>query len=107
MINAKQALEDPDSIFYYYQKLIRLRKEQEIIVEGVFKGLLNDDENIYAYQRTLGDKKLVVACNFSDREVACDLFEQQEGEELISNYHFHKEGVLKPYEARVVLYENV
>lgn len=107
MINAKQAMEDPDSIFYYYQKLIRLRKEQEIIVEGVFKGLLNDDENIYAYQRTLGDQKLVVACNFSDREVACNLFEQQEGEELISNYHFHKEGVLKPYEARVVLYENV
>ena len=107
MINAKQALEDPDSIFYYYQKLIRLRKEQEIIVEGIFEGLLNDDENIYAYQRTLGTQKMVVACNFSDQEVPCDLFEQQEGTELISNYHFHKQGVLKPYEARVVLYGNI
>ena len=106
MINAKQALEDSDSIFYYYQKLIRLRKEREIIVEGIFEGLLNDDENIYAYQRTLGDQKMVVACNFSNREVPCDLFAQQEGEELISNYHFHKDGVLKPYEARVVLYKN-
>lgn len=107
MINAKQAMEDPDSIFYYYQKLIRLRKEQEIIVEGIFKGLLNDDKNIYAYQRTLGNQKMIVACNFSDGEVACDLFEQQNGEELISNYRFHKKGVLKPYEARVVLYENI
>lgn len=106
MINAKAAMEDPDSIFYYYQKLIRLRKEQEIIVEGVFKGLLNDDENIYAYERTLGNQKLVVACNFSQNEVACDLFAQKEGKELISNYRFHKEGVLKPYEARVILYEN-
>lgn len=106
MINAKAAMEDPDSIFYYYQKLIRLRKEQEIIVEGVFKGLLNDDENIYAYERTLGNQKLVVACNFSQNEVACDLFTQEEGKELISNYRFHKEGVLKPYEARVILYEN-
>lgn len=106
MINAKAAMEDPDSIFYYYQKLIRLRKEQEIIVEGVFKGLLNDDENIYAYERTLGNQKLVVACNFSQNEVACDLFAQEEGKELISNYRFHKEGVLKPYEARVILYEN-
>lgn len=92
MLNAKAAMEDPDSIFYYYQKLIRLRKEQEIIVEGVFKGLLNDDENIYAYERTLGNQKLVVACNFSDQEVACDLFAQERGEELISNYRFHKEG---------------
>ena len=76
-------------------------------MEGVFEGLLNDDENIYAYQRTLGDQKMVVACNFSDREVACNLFEQQKGTEMISNYHFHKKGVLKPYEARVVLYGNV
>ena len=106
MINAKQALDDSDSIFYYYQKLIRLRKEREIIVEGIFEGLLNDDENIYAYQRTLGNQKMVVACNFSNREVPCELFAQQEGEELISNYHFHKDGVLKPYEARVVLYKN-
>ena len=106
-INAKEQLARPDSVFHFYQKLIRLRKEQEIVVEGVFEGLLNDDENIYAYQRTLGDQKMVVACNFSDREVACNLFEQQEGTEMISNYHFHKKGVLKPYEARVVLYGNV
>ena len=75
-------------------------------MEGIFEGLLNDDENIYAYQRTLGNQKMVVACNFSNREVPCDLFARQEGEELISNYHFHKDGALKPYEARVVLYEN-
>ena len=36
-INAKAALEDKDSVFYYYQKLIRLRHENEIIVEGVFQ----------------------------------------------------------------------
>ena len=104
MINAKQALADKDSVFYYYQKLIALRKQYEIIIEGVFEGLLNDDENIYAYQRVLGDQKLVVACNFSEKEVPCALFDGKEGQELISNYKFHKDGVLKPYEARVILY---
>lgn len=104
MINAKQALADKDSVFYYYQKLIALRKQYEIIIEGVFEGLLNDDENIYAYQRVLGDQKLVVACNFSEKEVPCTLFDGKEGQELISNYKFHKDGVLKPYEARVILY---
>ena len=39
-INAKAALEDKDSVFYYYQKLIRLRHQYEVIVEGVFHGLL-------------------------------------------------------------------
>ena len=106
MINAKSALEDKDSVFYYYQKLIKLRKENEIIIDGVFKGLLEEDENIYAYERILGDQKLLVACNFSGNTVACDLFEAEEvkkGQELISNYTYHDKGVLKPYEARVVL----
>ena len=39
-INAKAALEDKDSVFYYYQKLIRLHHQYEVIVEGVFHGLL-------------------------------------------------------------------
>ena len=106
MINAKKALEDKDSVFYYYQKLIKLRKEHEIIIDGVFKGLLEDDENIYAYERVLREQKLLVACNFSEKTVDCNLFDSEivkKGQELISNYVYHEEGVLKPYEARVVL----
>ena len=103
-INAKAALEDKDSVFYYYQKLIQLRHQYEIIVEGVFQGLLEDNDDIYAYERTLENEKLVVACNFTDKEVPCDLFEGKEGEELITNYRHHVAGALKPYETRVVLY---
>ena len=106
-INAKAALEDKNSVFYYYQKLIQMRKEYEIVVEGVFEGLLEDDENIYAYQRKLGNQTLVVACNFSDKKVPCTLFEGAAGgKEMISNYKNHETGILKPYEARVVLIEN-
>mgnify|MGYP000790140560 FL=1 len=106
-INAKAALEDKDSVFYYYQKLIQMRKEYEIIVDGIFEGLLEDDENIYAYQRKLGDQTLIVACNFSDKKVPCTLFGGAAGgKEMISNYKNHETGILKPYEARVVLIEN-
>ena len=104
-INAKAALEDKDSVFYYYQKLIRLRHQYEVIVEGVFHGLLEDNDDIYAYERILGDEKLVVACNFTNKEVPCDLFEGKEGEELITNYKNHVAGVLQPYETRVILYK--
>ena len=104
-INAKAALEDKDSVFYYYQKLIQLRHQYEVIVEGVFHGLLEDNDDIYAYERTLGDEKLVVACNFTNKEVPCDLFEGKEGEELITNYKNHVAGALQPYETRVILYK--
>ena len=104
-INAAQQLEDPDSVFHYYQKLIRLRHQYEVIVEGVFHGLLEDNDDIYAYERTLGNEKLVVACNFTNKEVPCELFEENEGEELITNYKNHVAGALQPYETRVILYK--
>ncbi|MBR4573552.1 MAG: alpha-glucosidase [Lachnospiraceae bacterium] len=102
-INAEAALADPDSVFYYYQKLIRLRHENDIIVYGTFHPLLEDDENIYAYERRLDGKVLTVACNWADKEVPCCLFDDLSGEELISNYKEHKHGTLLPYEARAVL----
>lgn len=102
-INARAALADPDSIFYYYQKLIRLRHENPVIVYGVFHGLMDESESVYAYKRVLDGQTLTVACNFTDQEQTCLLFDRAEGVELISNYKEHLEGKLQPYEARVVL----
>ena len=47
------ALADPDSIFHYYQQLIRLRKENPVIVHGRYDLLLEAHEEIYAFTRTL------------------------------------------------------
>lgn len=102
-INAKKALQDPNSVFYFYQKLIALRKKYEIIVEGVFEPLLEEDEKIYAYRRMLQKEKLYVVCNFTKEIVPCTLLDKINGEELISNYSEHQKGVLLPYEARVLL----
>ncbi len=102
-INAEAALKDPDSVFYYYQKILKLRKKHPIIVYGTFEPLLETDENVYAYARVYEGKRLLVACNWRDREVSCTLFDSTKGETILSNYPAHKEGLLQPYEARVVL----
>ena len=102
-INAQAAVADPDSVFHYYQELIRLRHTLPIIVYGKFEGLLEDSETIYAYRRLLNGQVLTVACNFTDQEQACDLCEDPAARELISNYKTHKTGTLQPYEARVIL----
>lgn len=103
-INTKESLADPDSIFYYYQKLIKLRHTCPIIVYGEFKPLLTDSETIYAYERHLDGKTLTLAANWTENEVPCSVFNEIEGEELISNYKEHKEGWLAPYEVRVILH---
>lgn len=101
LINAQKEQADENSVYHYYKKLIALRKQYEVIVYGDFQPLLEQDENIYAFERTLGREKLTVACNFTESEVACSLFDGGEGKELICNYQEHIRGKLKAYEARV------
>ena len=107
-INVADQLKREDSVFHYYQKLIRLRKENEIIVYGNYELLLPEDENIFAYTRSLDGKKLLTVCNFSKSEQKFDFSGYENAEILISNYNrdAREDGILKPYEATVLLLEN-
>ena len=106
-INANSAVADEDSIFHYYRKLIELRHQLPIVVNGKFELLLEDDERIFAYKRTLGDEQLLVLGNFSDDEVTAPLDGADDWaaqDVLIGNYPASSAGpgiVLRPWEARV------
>jgi len=108
-INAAQALADPDSIFYYYQRLIHLRKQHPIIVYGTYDLLLDDHPEIYAFRRRLQDEQLLVILNFNANTPIFTLPENikyKDKELLINNYTIDPEGdihniPLRPYEARV------
>ena len=58
-INVKNSLEDKDSIFYYYQKLIQLRKNYNVIAYGDIKPLLREDKRVFAYERNYKGQKLI------------------------------------------------
>ena len=104
-INVKQALADENSIFYCYQKLIQMRKENPIMVYGDYELLLPEDKNIYAYKRTYQNKTWLIICNFYEHNVEFSL--NGTGKILISNYENSctdlTKGKLRPYEA--IIYE--
>ncbi len=108
-INVKQALTDPNSIFYYYQKLIRLRQENPIIVYGKYNLILDAHREIYAFTRSLEDTRLLVILNFTKNTpifaLPTSLFFSDK-ELLISNYEVDPAEdihllTLRPFEARV------
>jgi len=107
-INVADQLKREDSVFHYYQKLIKLRKEYEIIVYGKYELLLPDDEHIFAYVRTLGNQKLLVVCNFSKTEQKFDFSGYENAKVLISNYdgNISEKATLKPYSAIALLLDN-
>ncbi len=109
-INAKNALEDSNSVFYFYQKLISLRKQYPIIAEGDFQMILEAHDKVMAYTRSFENKMLIVINNFygEDTEVQLpnDLIERVENSSvLIGNYEstpaLSCEMTLKPYQSIV------
>ncbi|WP_035121014.1 glycoside hydrolase family 13 protein [Cohnella panacarvi] len=109
-INVAESLRDPDSIFRYYQRLIRLRKQHPILIYGDYEIVAEDHEQIYAYTRTWQGETWLVLLNFSADEARFELPEAlqacSEGELTLSNYADAHGGPLKgltlrAYEARV------
>ena len=108
-INVAKDLKDSNLIFYYYQKLIQLRKENLIIVYGDYQPILENDEHVYAYLRTIDQGRLLIILNFFADSVTFNLpanINYKDKEVLISNYNIEgeedlKEILLRPYEARV------
>lgn len=105
-INAKEQMEREDSVFHYYQKLISLRKKEPVIVYGTFALLMPEDEDIFMYTRTYEQEKLLVICNFSQKERELEIPEKWErGTILLGNYKDAAVGrkmCLRDYEAIVI-----
>jgi oligo-1,6-glucosidase len=101
-INAAAEVDDPDSVYNYYKKLIGLRKENNIIVDGTYELLEAEDENLFIYTRSLDGRKLLVVCNFTDKtlDVPKSIEAMVGGDILISNYK-EKASSIRPYEATV------
>lgn len=101
-INVSEALNDPNSIYYFYKKMNELRKKYDVIVYGDYKLLDPDDTEVYAYIRKLEGKSILVIANFSANKVIRKYtYLNTNNKLLISNYDDDKEDVLRPYEAKV------
>lgn len=108
-INVEKELNNPNSIYHYYKKLIKLRKEQKVLIYGSYDLILEDHDHVYAYTRTLADETVLIMCNlFSDTvEVKLPVsLDSKEKELWIGNYTNIEDNILKPYEARVIKINN-
>lgn len=99
-INVEAALADPSSIFYTYQQLVALRKEQDWLISADFE-LLDTADQVFAYQRVDGDKRYLIVANLSSQIQSFELEEDYQSV-LISNTEVEQvkeKKVLEPWDA--------
>lgn len=109
-IHAAEQMEDEDSIFHYYQRLIQLRKDMDVIAYGDFTPLDERNPSVLAYERSYGEESLLVICNFYGREAVWESKADLTGyQRVLGNYPAQTRKniwILRPYEALVLYREN-
>ena len=107
-INVEQAINDENSILYYYKELIKLRRESDVIKYGDYKLILEEHPEIFAYTRSWNEDNILVICNFYGNTINVFLGEEyskKDSEIILSNYKDAKvlgrDIKLRPYEAIV------
>ena len=110
-VNVEDQLNDENSLLNYYKQLLKLRKENEIIIYGDYKEHYKNSKKLYVYERNYNGRRLLVIASFTDKSVRFNApsdFDLNKGELLISNYPdcglVSNGFVTRPYEVRSYLF---
>lgn len=110
-VNAEKELSDPNSLLNFYKKLIRFRKENEIVLKGDYKEYYANSKNLYVYERTYNNQRMLVICSFTEKGVAFEApegYNLSKGVKVLGNYesdHICGNGFkTRPYEMRVYMF---
>ena len=111
-INVASQENDPDSILNYYRRLLKFRKENDIVIYGSYEEYCKNSDELFVYGRFLDDKKMLVVNSFSENNVAFKApegFDLDKGKLMLSNYNncgiVNNGFALRPYETRVYLFD--
>ncbi|MDN5287865.1 MAG: glucohydrolase [Mucilaginibacter sp.] len=97
-VNVKNEKTDPNSIFNFYKKVIKLRKGNPALIQGAFNDIAPEHPEVYAYTRELNSEKCLIILNLTSKNT---IFSYKPGKLILSNYTDDKGEALRPYEAKV------
>lgn len=104
-LNVKEDRQNKESIFNYYKELIRLRKEHDLIVWGSYKELLQNDPQLFVYERSYQDETWLIIINFYEKATIYKNQDQKVDTIIISNYSDSGKNLeqlsLRPFESVV------
>ena len=105
-INVEEDRQSKKSVFKYYQDLIKLRHDEDVLTEGIYEELIPNDENVFAYRRDLDNKHWLVLVNMTSKTIHMDNLKLNEvknySKVILHNYETQEDKQLRPYEAMIL-----
>lgn len=99
-VNVEAALVDPNSVFYFWQRMIKLRKTDDVLLNGSFTSLA-EGKAIYAYERRFNGESRITICNMTGRPQKLPK-ELYGGDILLANYADADAETMRPFEFRLL-----
>lgn len=84
-INVESDKKNEQGIYAYYKALITLRKTEDALLLGDFRLVDVKNDFVFAYERTLGNTRILVVASFSDKNESIDLGTWKNGVVLLTN----------------------
>ncbi|MCI8277914.1 MAG: alpha-glucosidase [Staphylococcus xylosus] len=104
-INVADQQQDPNSILNFYKSLITLKKSDDIYTYGTFDLVDKHNEQVFAYTRTLNNKKVLIVANLTN-QTATFKYDNSINQDNILLHNYKNEAIdinaLKPFEAFVL-----
>ena len=85
-INVENELADSESLFYHYQRLIQLRKNNPLVVWGTYQELVQNDTQLFVYERSYENETWLIVANFYEEEADFSHESHKVKEIILSNY---------------------
>lgn len=101
-INVETEERDENSPLNYFRKLVKFRKENEVLIYGSADYFDLENEKVFAYKRESGDRRLLILFNFKETEATANVpFDLENAKVLFGNYDSF-DGTLKPYQTVIL-----
>lgn len=98
-INVQSEVNDPDSLYNYYKRLIQCYHDHaDIVRQAEFRPMYEEYPGLFAYEREVDGKGLLVIVNFTNEKL---MFQKIDQKCVLCNYHETESEWLQPYEARI------
>lgn len=105
-VNAEAEEKNPNSVLNYFRKMVKLRKENPVLIYGKYTLLDRDNPKIFAYTRELGGKKMLILLNFTSDNAVVNTGIDMKNAKIVSSNYFNLDSInnsiLRPYEALVI-----